>query len=421
MNYQESLDYLYGLQQFGIKLGLENTRALLDRLGSPERAYPCAHVAGSNGKGSVCAALAEILRQGGCRTGLYTSPHLQSFTERIRIDGRAIAEEEVVALTDEVRRRGAGISATFFEFTTVMALLCFQRRQVGFAVLETGMGGRLDATNVVTPRVAVITSICRDHVEHLGNDPAAIAGEKAGIIKEGVPVVIGPQPPEVLQVLLEQARVRRAPVVLAGRDFEFREAQEGFSFRGLGLELEALRPGLAGSHQVENLSLALAAAGVLRAEGFDIPVEALRRGVEQVRWPGRLEWWNGRRRVLLDGAHNEGGARVLAAYLERLPHRGIRWVAAIKSKKEAGAILGPVLPLVTALYATILPVEQAVDPNRLLAAGAARGLPSRAFAEPEAALETALADCAENEMVLVAGSLFLVAAARQWLSRRENP
>ena len=420
MGFQESLDFLYGLQKFGIKLGLENIRALLDGAGRPQQAYAALHVAGSNGKGSVCAALAEILRRSGRRVGLYTSPHLHAFVERIRIDGVPISEAEIIQLTAELRDRTAGIPATFFEFTTALALLGFARRQVEYAVLETGMGGRLDATNVVLPQVTVITSICRDHVEHLGSDPAAIAAEKGGIIKQGVPVVIGPQRPEVEAVLLEIARERQAPAVLCGRDFSFAAAgSSGFNFHGLGVELENLQPALAGAHQHENLALALAAAAVLRRRGADLPLSALRQGVEQVCWPGRLEWWRGERVILLDGAHNEGGAVVLADYLGSLKGR-CRWVAAIKRGKAVEQILAPLLPLAAAVYATVLPVEQAVPPEELVAAARDAGVPARAFAEPTEALRAALRERREGETVLVAGSLFLVAVAREWLSAREN-
>lgn len=419
MEYQESLDYLYGLQRFGIKLGLENIRALLVRLGHPERGCRIIHVGGSNGKGSVSACLAEILRRAGYRVGLYTSPHLHSFTERIRVDGVAIAEAEVVRLTETLRSRAGEIPATFFEFTTAMALRHFQDREVDFAVLEVGMGGRLDATNAVSPCLSVITPVCRDHAEHLGSTLPAIAGEKAGIIKEGVPVVVAGQEPAALAVLQEEADRRKAPLLLLGRDFAAESAPAGLAFRGLGLTLDGLRPGLAGAHQVQNLALALAAAAVLCRQGVAIVDAALRAGVQGVRWPGRLEWWRERREVLLDGAHNEGGAEALAAYLATLEHDGIRWVVGIKGSRPAGDILGPVLSRVTALYCTEPPVEEAVAPAELVRLGTVSGVPARAFASPEDALAAALRERRGNEIVLVAGSLFLVAVARQFLKQQE--
>lgn len=420
MDYRESLDYLYGLQRFGIKLGLENIQELLARLGRPEQGYGTLHVAGSNGKGSVCAALAEILRRGGYRVGLYTSPHLHSFTERIRVNGVAITEAEVAQLTAEIREQSSGIPATFFEFTTALALLHFCRQRVDFAVLEVGMGGRLDATNAVTPLLSVITPICRDHAEHLGAGLAEIAAEKGGIIKPGVPVVIGRQAPEVLPVLEAQAQQRQAPAFLCGRDFAPVAAGDVFAFRGMEVELEGLRPGLAGIHQHDNLALALAAAVLLRRQGVDLAATALRDGVEQVRWPGRLEWWGGERRVLLDGAHNAGGARALADYLATLPTGGVRWVVGIKGDKRPADILQPLLPHVCALYCTVPPVESALPAEELAREAMAATLPVRTYATTAQALEAALAERRGDEIVLVAGSLFLVAAAREFLQSKET-
>ncbi len=420
MDYRESLAYLYGLQQFGIKLGLDNIRSLLQRLDHPERGYAIVHVGGSNGKGSVSAALARIFQEAGLRVGLYTSPHLHSFTERIQVDGRPIAEGEAAALIDDLRNRSQGIPATFFEFTTAMALLFFKQRQVDIAVLEVGMGGRLDATNAVLPRVSVITPVCRDHAEHLGPDLAAIAAEKGGIIKAGVPLVIGRQDPAALAVLQRQAEALAAPAFLCGRDFSVRSAEDRFDYVGLDLNLTGLQPGLPGKHQQQNMALALAAAELLRRQGVELPEEALRRGVEQVRWPGRLEWWAGERKILLDGAHNEGGATVLADYLRSLTVTGIRWVVGAKAQKEIGGILAPLLPLVSALYVTEPPVDTPLAPDEVVRLADQAGVPARAYASPAVALAAALADLRPGEIVLVAGSLFLVAAAREFLLNQET-
>ncbi len=415
-NFQGSLDYLYGLQVFGIKLGLDNIRALLKRLGHPELTFSSVHVAGSNGKGSVCATLAEILSRAGHRTGLYTSPHLHAFSERIRVEGRAIAETEVARLTAEIRSVVGELPVTFFEFTTAMALLHFARREVAWAVLETGMGGRLDATNAVTPRLAVITSLCRDHTRHLGADLATIAAEKAGIIKAGVPVVCAPQEPEALAVIETLAAELGSPFYLAGRDFSVSSCPDGgFAFAGLGLALGPLTSGLPGVHQHLNQGLAIAAAVLLRQQGLALPETALQDGVAAVRWPGRLEWWAGGREILLDGAHNEGGSRVLAAYLAELSAPGIRWVVGVKGDKDLDGLLAPLLPQVTAVYCTVPPVEAAAEPEALAAAAVAAGRPARSFPSAAAALTAALADRLPGEVVLVAGSLYLVAAAREFL------
>lgn len=420
MDYRESLDYLYGLQRFGVKLGLENIRQILCRLQHPERTYPIVHVAGSNGKGSVCAGLSSILLQAGRRTGLYSSPHLHSFTERIRIDGQAISEAEAVALIQSVRAASDGIPVTFFEFTTAMALLHFQRQEVEVAILEVGMGGRLDATNAVQPQVTVITPICLDHSEHLGADLATIAAEKAGIIKSQIPLVLGQQPPAALKVLCDRAKDLQAPVYRYGREFSVATVGNGFDYQGLELSLAKLQSGLHGVHQHHNLGVALVTAEILRRQGHELPTVALREGVSAARWPGRLEWWREERKILLDGAHNEGGAEVLAAYLTSLSVAGIRWVVGAKASKDIANILRPLLPLVDGLYCTVPPVEDAAAAESIAHLAGEFGLAADCFANPATALAAALADRQQGEIILVAGSLFLVAAAREYLMDQEG-
>ena len=369
-------------------------------------------MAGSNGKGSVCAGIASILRQAGRRVGLYSSPHLHSFTERIQINGQPISEMEAVNLIQTVKGVCDGIPVTFFEFTTAMALLHFQRLRVEVAILEVGMGGRLDATNAVMPRVTVVTPVCLDHAEHLGADLAAIAAEKAGIVKPLVPLVLGPQQPEAQQVLIRRAAELKAPVYCYGQEFFAQATQQGFDYRGLKCSLQGVRPGLLGAHQHDNLSVALAVAELLRQQGFDLPESALREGVAAARWPGRLEWWRDGDTLLLDGAHNEGGAAVLADYLKSLSPAGIRWVVGAKASKDIVQILRPLLPLVNSLYCAEPPVEAAVPAYRIARLAADADVAALCFDDPAAALAAALADRQPGEIVLVAGSLFLVAAAR---------
>jgi len=415
--FQESLDYLYGLQRFGIKLGLDNIRTLLARLGHPEGACPCVHVAGTNGKGSVAATLAAILSQAGLRTGLYTSPHLHHFTERIRIDGEMIPVASVVALTREIRAAATDLNPTFFEFTTVMALLHFQRSGAGFAVLEVGMGGRLDATNVVTPQVAVITPVSLDHQSHLGADLTAIAGEKGGIIKPGVPVVLGAQEPAALSALLRIAGDRQAPVFCWDRDFGIVDSV--YFFHQTEMQLHDLVPALAGAHQRENLAMVVATVALLRRQGYAISDAAIRRGVAATRWPGRLEWWGDERRLLLDGAHNHAGALALAAYLRESGVDGVRLVIGIKGDKTAAEILAPLLPYAVKVYCTVPPVDEPVPPAQLAAIAADHAIAAAVYPTGVAALAAAQADRRGSEAVVVAGSLFLVAAVRETLLQGE--
>jgi len=420
VDYTTTLDYLYSLQRLGIKLGLDNIRVLLNRLDHPEQRYQSIHVAGTNGKGSVCAGIAAILQRCGFRVGLYTSPHLHAFTERIRINGQPIKEPEVVRLSAEIQQASHGAAATFFEFTTALALLYFHRQKVDWAVIETGMGGRLDATNAVTPAVSVITPVAYDHAEHLGSSLAEIACEKGGIIKQGIPVVIGRQRSEALAPLCEMARNRHSPVFLSGRDFHCRVFADSFDYLGLDTRIQNLRPALVGSHQKENLSLSLAVAEILRRRGSAISLEAMRTGVEAVTWPGRLEWFSGPVPVLLDGAHNRAGSQVLADYLATLETGGIHWVVGAKADKDASALMQPLLPLVSRVYCTQPPVVPSADAAQLQATAQSAGVRADVYLTPAAALEAARAGSRPGEILLVAGSLFLVAAVRELLLEEQK-
>jgi dihydrofolate synthase/folylpolyglutamate synthase len=411
----ESLAYLYGLQQFGIKLGLQNVRELLGRLGNPQAGLPCVHVAGTNGKGSVSALLAEMLRQGGYRVGLYTSPHLQCFTERVRIDGEPLPLDRLPALVAEVRAASAGIPATFFEATTALALVAFRAAGVDVAVLETGMGGRLDATNVVDPMLCLITPVSFDHQEHLGTTLAAIAAEKAGIIKAGVPVVSGVQAEESAAVIAAAAAAGRAPLWQAGRDYTWGGDHAALWFRAPGVELQALNCALAGRHQLDNYAQALAGAACLRLAGWPLADAALRQAGTTVRWPGRLEWWGEPPLVLLDGAHNAAGATALANYLAEQVRRPVRLVAALSGQRQPDEVLAPVAGMVRSLYAAPIPAGGGVPPSLLADWAAARGLAARSCATVAEALGAALAELAGDEIVVVAGSLYLVAAVRALL------
>jgi len=414
VTHRESLEYLYGLQRFGIKLGLANIQSLLERAGEPQQAMDLIHVAGTNGKGSVCITLAALLQKAGHRTGLYTSPHLHDFSERIRVDGVPIAEERIVALTEWLKGLcGDEIPATFFEFTTAMALCHFRDSRVRWGVLETGMGGRLDATNAVRPRVSVITSIALDHAEHLGGSLEEIAAEKAGIIKQGVPVVSASHLPEVLAVLEKRATELQAPLYVYGRDVHLVKRSRGLCYEGLSQSYEGLTMPLAGEHQYENLALALAAseaAGVLPHLDRDDVAEAL----SGVTWPGRLEWWAGKRNVLLDGAHNVAGCRTLARYLEQQSLAKVSLLFGAKADKAAMDMLAELLPFAGNVMLTEPPVDAAAPLQPLVEQVRNAGLPvccCRSLNEVREQLSMRDPD----RILVVAGSLFLVAAVREIL------
>jgi dihydrofolate synthase/folylpolyglutamate synthase len=362
VNYRDAISYLYGLQKYGIKLGLDNTTRILSLLGDPHREFRTIHVAGTNGKGSTSAMIASMLQAHGYRTGLFTSPHLVSFTERIRVNKKEIRENDVVNLTIEVKelieKSSPGISPTFFEFVTVMAFLYFMRREVDWAVIETGMGGRLDATNVITPDVTVITRIGLDHQEYLGDTLRAIAIEKAGIIKEGVPVITSSQEETALELIKNRAAEMGSECYIFRRDFssDLRNIDiDGIRFDYYGSEsLKNLFVPLSGEYQIENASIAIKA--VEKALGPDLRRTGIRRGLSATRWPGRLELIKRPLEVydfLIDGAHNPPASEALRDALERCyRHRYERiiFILGIMADKD---IRGIMLPLLSISYYSI--------------------------------------------------------------------
>ena len=353
MSFQEACDWLDGLQFFGIKLGLEQSRELADRCGAPDRGMKFLHIAGTNGKGSTGAMLERALRENGCVTGFYSSPHLVSVRERIRVGGAAVAEEEFAAAAEEVRAACAamldeGKKPTYFEVMTVMALLIFQRRRCDWVIWETGMGGRLDATNIVAPRATAITSIALDHQKYLGDTLSAIAGEKAGIVKPGVPVVIGATvPPEARRVIEARAREAAAPVADAKKRFPIAEvrlhADGTQSFAAGGHEVTLALPGAMQRANCQSVLAVLEAVGMLNTRSL--------AALARTRWPGRAELCC-RNRFLIDGGHNPEGLAALCALLkERWPGRKFRWVFGAFADKDYLGGLRLIAPLAASLEA----------------------------------------------------------------------
>jgi dihydrofolate synthase/folylpolyglutamate synthase len=407
-------------------VGLERTAWLLRAVGSPERRYPSVHIAGTKGKGSTAACLASILDAAGYRVGLYTSPHLHTFRERIQIAGRPIDSDLFARLMAELAAANAALvaerpdwgEATAFELATALALLAFARAEVDVAVVEVGLGGRLDATNVLLPEVAAITSISYDHTQILGDTLAEIAREKAGIIKPGRPVVSAPQRPEAEAVIVRTAAERDAPLLLGGRDWAVKGTPARFSYRGPGGELRDLRLVLRGAHQVENAGVALAVVQLLGARGLPIPEPALRRGLAQVRWPGRLEVLRERPLVVVDGAHNVDSAERLAqAMREEFAWRRLVLILGIARDKDIPGIVRALAPLADEVVAVASHSPRAAAPERILAAvgEVAPGVPARAAGSVAAALDAALGRAGPEDLILVTGSLYAVAEAREAL------
>ena len=415
--------YLRDLQTFGIKLGLATMRTVLASFGDPHRAYPSVHVAGTNGKGSVCAMLAEILAGRGLRVGLYTSPHLVRVEERIRVGGRTIPPRDfrrlagaVKARIDKLRASGElAAPPTFFEVLTLIAFLHFRDAGVDVAVIEVGMGGRFDATNVVRPLASVITSVSRDHQEHLGRTLAGIAFEKAGIVKRGVPVVCGAESRAAVRVVRARAAKLGAPftdVFGPGRRLDALPAPKGGgrpAFR-YGADGRALRlsPALLGGHQGRNAAVAAAAALVLGKAWRPIPAAAIERGVARARWAGRLEPVGRRPLVLLDGAHNEAGAAALRAYLDGSAPRPLVLVFTMMRDKAIGRVAGLLFPVADRIVVTTIAYPRDAAPAEILRR--ARAHRDKIAIEPSLRKAVALARAAAGPTgaVVVTGSLFLV-------------
>ena len=417
-SYEEALAWLYDRQRLGIKLGLEKVERLLASLGDPHKAFRSVHVGGTNGKGSVARMMAETLRRAGHRTGLTTSPHLVSFTERIEVDGRPIAKADVAAGLARIQQAvapldAAGAPPTFFECVTALAFLHFQQAGVQWAVVEVGMGGRLDATNVLLPDLAIITNVELDHTAHLGPTVADIAWEKAGIMKPRVPLVTAATG-QALFVLKARSHETRSAMSVLGEDYTIVPEQE---------ELIILRPdgeshyrvGLAGSHQRRNAALVVAACGALRGKGVRIPEAAVRDALANTTHPGRLETLRmGAVEVLVDGAHNPAAAHALRYHLGRTGWSGFHLVAGFCADKEWEECVEQWAPLAEHVWAVPVRNPRTLDPDLVARTVRPTGIPADAVADAKEGLRRAAEAGAER--ILVAGSLFLAGEVRALLT-----
>lgn len=418
--------YLSGLDRFGMRPGLDRIVALLERCGNPHRSLACIHVAGTNGKGSVCAMVESALRAAGYRTGLYTSPHLVSYRERIRLCGREISEAQVARLAaeliphaEEIAASSAG-SPTYFEFLTALAFCAFAREGVDYAVLETGLGGRLDATNVVSAPVVAITSIGLEHQAHLGRTLSKIAAEKAAIIARGAFVACGEMPDAARDAVIKRCRTKGATLVKIGDDILYspiRQFPEGSvlevsgacgAYKGLFLPLP-------GRYQLANCAVALGVIEGLKRSGAALPERCVREGIASTRWPGRLEVLRRKPLLVVDGAHNPAAARALSlAMREVFPGR--RWclVLGILRDKDVAKICRALLPLATAAIATVVPSDRTAEAAEV--ARVCRGRSRAAVRETKnlrEALSLARKLVAEDmaDGILVTGSTYLVGEA----------
>ena len=412
-DYSAALEYLYGLERFGMVFGLENISWILNIMGNPHKALKTVHIAGTNGKGSVTGMIAGMLRKEGYSAGAYTSPHLVSFTERIAVNGEEIREEEVAELTEYIRegiqKEDRNRFFTFFDFTTAIAFEYFRRKKVDIAVIETGLGGRLDSTNVIEPLVSVITNIAYDHTEYLGSTIETIAREKAGIVKKGIPVVTGAADIP-LGVIDEVAKCFESPVYSLGRDFLYEKTGEQvMSYQGPSRTLEGVRVNLKGDHQLVNGAIALCAVDILSTCGFPVRDITIYDVLSRIHCQGRLEEVRQRPTILIDGAHNPSGIHVLTEFMNaRYGDKKKILIFGVMKDKEYDRMLQEIVPSMDTTILTKPNMERALAPS-LMKTYAKDAIIAE---DTRSALRIAKTLSGEDDMILVTGSFYTIGEAK---------
>jgi len=441
MNYESSVRYLLSLgrelaaptQAAASKFDLENTRVLLERLGRPDRAYPTIHIAGTNGKGSTAAFVESILRQAGFRTGLNTSPHLERINERFRVNGEEISDAQfaqtftrIHAVIEQLLAEGKlRAHPTYFECATALAFEVFAHERVEFGVIEVGLGGRLDATNVITPVVSIVTPIDFDHENYLGHSLREIAGEKAGILKQGVAAASAPQMAEARKVLQARAEELQCPLVETSEAFRMeQESMESGCVRAQVTEVRtgtefSITPQLPGRFQLQNALNAVAAARLLQAKGFRISNENIERGIAEAQWPGRLEKLQMRPDVYLDGAHNPGAARELSHFLEQnFGGRRVVLIYGAMRDKAVDEVTGLLFPWAAEVIFTQPNSPRAVSAMQLARMAGHHANHFTIVENAEEALDWALGKARPEDAIFITGSLYLVGQLRHaWKER----
>lgn len=425
--YQESLDYLVNLTTFGFNFGLDRICELLGRLGNPERSLRVVHVGGTNGKGSTVAMIGRVLREAGYKVGVYTSPHLHDYRERMTINGQMIPKEKVIRKIERIRPHLEDMVAngfehpTEFEVSTAIAFLYFAEENIDFALIEVGLGGAIDSTNVVSPLVSVLTNVGMDHMDYLGSDVVSIAKVKAGIIKPNSVAVTASENPEVIKVLRDQAKAMGVKLWLVGEDVRFEskwsgELEQEFDLVGLHATYQKLRLCLIGYHQIVNAATAVTVCEVLQSEyGVNIPREAIYAGLREVEWPGRLELLSLKPKVLLDSAHNIDGARALAQALPLYTRERLILCLGMLADKEREKVVTMLVPFADEVIITRPDSYRAGDWQALGILAEQYVQPVKCIEKPQEAVLYALGRLGENDMLCVTGSIYMLADARQAL------
>lgn len=413
--YEEILSFLYSLDRFGILLGLDNISSLLDKMGNPQHRFPSIHVAGSNGKGSTCSYINNILQDAGLNAALYTSPHLNDFRERVRINGKMASKESLTASARKVRELYDPSRTTFFEFTTAMAFDCMAKAAPDIAVIEVGLGGRLDATNTINPRLTVITDISREHEDYLGVGLASVAREKAGIIKPGIPLITGASRKEAQKVILEIAARLGAPVWQFGKDFwGKRSGKQDFTYVSSSLRLDEVRLNMPGSHQIKNASAAIAAVEQLRVCGYNISEEAIRSGLLKTKFAGRFELLGKKPDIIIDGAHTPEGMRLLKSTMKRLyPDKSPILLLGILKDKNFELLTSIIAPIAKEAVCVMPQGNRALESEELAAEVRRHGVKAVAADSISEGFEIALKNALPEDVVLAAGSLYMIGPVRR--------
>ncbi len=412
-SYKEAVQYLYGLQKYGIKFGLSKTSNLLKAFGNPHHGQTYIHIGGSNGKGSVAAMMESILIKSGLKVGFYSSPHLVRFTERFRINGREITPEKAAAISGELMDViSTRHPPTFFEVTTAMALIYFAREKADISIMEVGMGGRLDATNVISPMVSVITNISLEHRFFLGSRLIDIANEKAGIIKGGVDLVTAATQPSVIKLFKSICEVKRAPYWRVGKDVLYRSSNSRFNYYGIKHRLKGLEIGLKGKFQNRNAALALAAIELLERRGLKISSHHMVEGLKDISWPGRMQIVSREPLIVLDGAHNPTAIRELADSIKAgFIYRRLVLVIGVMEDKDIGRIIKGIVPIADYVIYTRPDYYRSARPTDLMNEASSFGKPGKILPGISRALEKAKELAGPEDMILVCGSLFTVGEA----------
>lgn len=434
MDYQAALDYILSFADYeraprsALVFDLRRMEMLLERLGNPQEAARSIHIAGTKGKGSTAAMIASILAQAGYKVGLYTSPHLLTFTERVQVDGKPIAEDTFARLTEVLKPQVEAVNQfgvfgelTTFELLTTLAFVYFQERKVDYQVLETGLGGRLDATNVVKPEVCVITSISFDHMEVLGDTLAQIASEKAGIIKPGSTVVCSPQFAEAMPVITRVCRERGAKLVSVGnktwRRKTFSSEGQSFELRGMRGKYDLDIP-LLGEYQLENAAAAVATVEVLASLGAEVSPKSIATGLAQVHWPGRLQILRDKPRIIVDAAHNAYSAKRLAEALNSyFNFDRVILVIGVSSDKDITGIVAELASLTSEVIVTASRHPRATEPAVLVSEFSKWGVIPEVAENVASAVGMALSQATESDLICATGSIFIIAEVMEYMSK----